>query len=119
MRGTFLALITAALLSISCGHKIKIDPLHLYTNADGTVNVTKVIDDLEFGLKADCAIPGNVAQEICTYGTQAIAGARAQQAGDPAGVLAAVRQGLIKAVTDHPDLGGWFQWGIDLLGAVV
>lgn len=94
-----------------------------FKNADGSVDVAKILLWAEYGIDADCQIGTSaLAQDICTFGHDALAGARAALAKDPAAGRAVVLQSLqdfearlqpTQRTAVHP----YFKWVEDKLAA--
>ena len=109
---TILAMLCVGLWMSGCAtHKLH-DP---FRNADGTVNVSAILGAVDFGLQADCQIPGAVTQDICSYGTASLKAASAIQAKDPASLKVAVVAILTKAETDKPAITPYVSWAVALL----
>lgn len=82
-------------------------------NADGSLNITELINDASYGIEADCA--GGFNNRVCAFGRDAIDAARAAQAKDTPGLYLAVRQSLIDSEKECPEITPYVQWFVDLL----
>lgn len=90
----------------------------------GMLRVDKILDWAEYGIDATCQFGMTpLTQDVCRFGRDAIAIARAKLAADPVGGLAAVRQTLIDAEMKLPEairphLDAQFRWVFQLLGGL-
>lgn len=75
------------------------------------VDVPKLLQFAKYGIEADCAIGTDaLAQNICTFGTDALDAATAAVDNDPQGGVAAAKQILVDASTKEPRLAPYVSW---------
>lgn len=70
-----------------------------------TIDVPKLLQFAKYGIEADCAIGTDaLAQNICTFGTDALDAAMAVVNKDPQGGVVAAKQILVDAAAQQPKL---------------
>lgn len=84
--------------------------------ADGRLDLPKLLTWAQYGIDADCSFgSGGLAQDVCTFGHDAIATAQAAWAKDPANGFAAAKKVLMDAVARQPKFGWYVGWLIQRL----
>lgn len=91
-----------------------------FRNADGSLNVPKILEWVGFGLDADCAIPNAIAQDVCAIGKPALATAQAAADHNPSAAATSAGQSLQATLNALPagkqsQLSPYFTWAIKLL----
>jgi hypothetical protein len=112
-----LIIISLAVISISCASLKAHDPLR---NADGSLNIPKILQWAEYGLEADCTLPGIIPQRICSIGVPAIQAAQAAADKNPSAAAMAASNSLAATrdafnINDSTIFGQYFNWAINLL----
>lgn len=88
-----------ALLTVGCSH-----------------DLTAWLTYAQFGIDADCQFgSGALAADVCVFGGETIALAKAAAAKDPDHAAAVVKQILISAETRKPELAPYLDWLKDRL----
>lgn len=105
--------VAVVLLALVCGLAMSACATFPPKNPDGSIDVAKLVDYAEGGIEADCALGFN--QDICTFGRDTIANARAAMAHDPQAQVAAVRQSLADSVARWPVIAPYVKFVQDVL----
>ena len=116
----FISILLLVLVTSSCASLKAHDP---FRNSDGSLNVPKILEWVGFGLQADCAIPGAIAQDICSIGTPALATAQAAADKNPTAAANSAGQSLQATLAALPAnkqmvLAPYFDWAIKLLEGI-
>ena len=107
MRTNPSPLLLVAVFAVSCAS---------LKTADGTLNIPELLRYADYGIAADCALGSStLAADICTFGTDGIATARAAYDRNPATGAAAVKQTLVDLEARHPKVKPYTHWLVELL----